>query len=274
MDCARSALRCGADRVTIAYRRTRTEMPAIKEEVEEALEEGIVLLEQKAPAAFRGNGRVMAIELAAVEMGPPDQSGRRRPVVTERIDKLPCDHVLLALGQGADLSLLPNGWQLQDGRVSKDGAPMMVFAAGDVATGDGTVTHAIGSGRRAADLLLQALGFDVEVFQRPERERSVPATDIRFDHFASRPPAHGAHERLAHRKHSFLEVNAGLDDAAEAHRCFSCGHCTRCDTCLVYCPEGIIRRDAPGYEVDYTYCKGCGICVEECPRSAMEMTQS
>lgn len=274
MDCARSALRCGADRVTIAYRRTRTEMPAIKEEVEEALEEGIVLLEQKAPAAFRGNGKVMAIELAAVEMGPPDQSGRRRPVVTDRIDRLPCDHVLLALGQAADLSLLPDGWQLQDGRVIKDGTPLMVFGAGDVATGDGTVTHAIGSGRRAADLLLSALGFDVEVFQRPERERSVPATDIRFDHFASRPPAHGDRERLAHRKHSFLEVNAGLGDAAEAHRCFSCGHCTRCDTCLVYCPEGIIRRDAPGYEVDYTYCKGCGICVQECPRSAMEMTQS
>jgi len=79
---------------------------------------------------------------------------------------------------------------------------------------------------------------------------------------------------VAERSATFGEADAGLANADEAHRCFSCGHCTRCDTCLVYCPEGIIRREAPGYGVDYTYCKGCGICVEECPRSAMELSDS
>ena len=75
------------------------------------------------------------------------------------------------------------------------------------------------------------------------------------------------------RARSEEEVKQGLLDSLEAHRCFSCGHCTHCDTCLVYCPEGIIRREGAegGYEVDYSYCKGCGICVEECPRSAIEM---
>jgi len=75
------------------------------------------------------------------------------------------------------------------------------------------------------------------------------------------------------RSQSFGEANHGLPNALESHRCFSCGNCTRCDTCLVYCPEGIIRRASAegGYEVDYSYCKGCGICVEECPRSAIEM---
>ncbi|MCC6669885.1 MAG: 2-oxoacid:acceptor oxidoreductase family protein [Planctomycetes bacterium] len=274
IDCARSALRAGATRVTVAYRRTRAEMPAIREEVEEAEQEGVVLVEQRQPVACHGAGRVQEVELALVEMGPPDGTGRRRPIVTDRRERIVCDHVLLALGQSADLSLLPEGWTVQDGRVHRAGEALPVFAAGDLATGDGTVTHAIGSGRRAAGLALRALGLDVAVFERPERARSVPATDIRFDHFAPRPPAHGAVLDPWQRRAGFAEVNAGLPDAAEAHRCFSCGHCTRCDTCLVYCPEGIIRREAPGYEVDYSYCKGCGICVEECPRRAMEMSGS
>ena len=73
----------------------------------------------------------------------------------------------------------------------------------------------------------------------------------------------------------FREVNRGLDDPSEAFRCFSCGSCTHCDTCLVFCPEGIIHRkgDGPGYEIDLDYCKGCGICVVECPRDAMEMIE-
>jgi 2-oxoacid:acceptor oxidoreductase delta subunit (pyruvate/2-ketoisovalerate family) len=73
---------------------------------------------------------------------------------------------------------------------------------------------------------------------------------------------------------SFIEVSEGIDGRPEAHRCFSCGHCTQCDTCLVYCPEGIIHRRNGAYEVDYSFCKGCGICVTECPRKAMEMTSS
>jgi Pyruvate/2-oxoacid:ferredoxin oxidoreductase delta subunit len=69
-------------------------------------------------------------------------------------------------------------------------------------------------------------------------------------------------------------VRAGLDDASEAQRCLSCGKCTQCDTCLVYCPEGVIRRRGNGYVVDGADCKGCGICVAECPRNAMEMSAS
>jgi 2-oxoacid:acceptor oxidoreductase delta subunit (pyruvate/2-ketoisovalerate family) len=182
--------------------------------------------------------------------------------------------VLLALGQTADTGLLPDGWELRAGRVYEHGRALCVFAAGDLATGDGTVAHALGSGRRAADLALESLGAAVTPFARPDRRQAVPATDIRFDHFAPRPMAHGRVLAPAVRARTFAEADPGLVGTDEAHRCFSCGHCTRCDTCLVYCPEGIIRRQAPGYEVDYTYCKGCGICVEECPRSAMELQES
>jgi 2-oxoacid:acceptor oxidoreductase gamma subunit (pyruvate/2-ketoisovalerate family)/2-oxoacid:acceptor oxidoreductase delta subunit (pyruvate/2-ketoisovalerate family) len=274
MDCARSALRAGAERVTVAYRRTRAEMPAIREEVEEALHEGVDLLIQRAPLGFSGNGRLASVTLAEVEMGEPDESGRRRPVVTDRVETLACDHVLLALGQSADLSLLPDGWELVEGRVHAGGQPTNVFAAGDVATGDGTVAHAIGSGRRAATRALRELGEDVVVFERPDRTKAVPVTDIRLDHFERVPPARDRLLPVEQRLRDFVEVDQGLGSALESHRCFSCGHCTRCDTCLVYCPEGIVRRHGGDYEVDYTYCKGCGICVSECPRKAMEMSTS
>ena len=272
MDCARSALRVGAKRVTIAYRRTQTEMPAIREEILEALHEGVELRVLRAPVAFAGETHVVGVDLAEVELGEPDESGRRSPVVTQRITRLPCENVLLALGQSPELGFLPEGWGVHEGRVFELGQPLNVFAAGDLATGDGTVAHAIGSGRRAAGVVMRALGLQVEIFARPERAAAVPASDIRFDHFERRDSARELHAHGRVADLGFSEVNHGLPDALESHRCFSCGHCTHCDTCLVYCPEGIVRREEQGYALDYTYCKGCGICVHECPRKGLEMT--
>lgn len=271
IDCARSALRCGAVRVTVAYRRTRQEMPAIHEEVEAAMEEGVEFLFQRSPLAFKGPRRVHGVELAEVEMGEPDASGRRRPLVTDRMESLPCEGVLLALGQSADRSLFGEGAELRDGRLWRHGVPTHVFASGDLATGYGTVVHAIGDGRRIAGLALQALGEAGERFEVPAAERVVSSPALRLDHFARQ-------ERVAEglidpglRVSSFEEIHQGLRSPEEAVRCFSCGKCTLCDTCLVYCPEGIIRRTDGGYEIDYEYCKGCGICVTECPRDGMEM---
>ncbi|MCC7537652.1 MAG: 2-oxoacid:acceptor oxidoreductase family protein [Deltaproteobacteria bacterium] len=274
MDCARGALRAGAASVTVAYRRSRAELPAIAEEVEAAEHEGVSFRFLAAPAGFVGDGIVSAVVLADVELGPADASGRRSPITTDRTFELRCDAVLLALGQSADLSLVPPGWTLRRGRFFLGEQPLSVFAAGDVNTGDGTVAHAIGDGRRAAALALRALGDDVVVPVRPDRATAVPATDIRFDHFARSAPTLDRLVPVPARLSGFDEVSLGLGDALESHRCFSCGECTRCDTCLVYCPEGIIRRKELGYEVDYTYCKGCGICVTECPRKAMEMSAS
>jgi ferredoxin len=256
----------------VAYRRGREEMPAIREEIGQAEEEGVVLELLSAPLGFVGGSRVEGVTLAEVELGPPDDSGRRAPRVSDRTRTLACDHVLLALGQSADLSLLPAGWRLVDGRVHDGDEPLPVFAAGDLSTGDGTVTHAIGDGRRAVTRALRLFDDAVAEVVRPERARAVPATDIRFDHFDRSPPAASRHLPAAARARTMEEVDLGLADGLEAHRCFSCGHCTRCDTCLIYCPEGIVRRHGADYEVDYTMCKGCGICVTECPRKAMEMT--
>ncbi len=275
MDCARSALRSGATHVTVAYRRTRGEMPAILEEIEESEHEGVVFRFQRAPIAMHGDGRLTAIELAEVEMGPPDPSGRRRPVVTKRTSMMECDHVLLALGQSADMGLLPDDANIVDGRVKRGDTPTRIFVAGDYGTGEGTVAHAIGDGRRAAGRALAALGEDITVFIRPSKVSAVPLSSVRMDYFPARPAAVERHEPVATRIRTFQETNLGIPDPREAERCFSCGHCTRCDTCLVYCPEGIIDRivstNGRDYEVNLDYCKGCGICVAECPRGAMEM---
>jgi len=288
MDCARSALRRGAESVTVAYRRTVKEMPAITEEIGEALSEGVKFTYLRAPVGFHGeDGQVKTIELAEVRLGEPDVDGRRRPLVTENTELVPCDHVLLALGQSADTGFLPSDWSLvwdaaqegvefERGMVHKAGEQLNVFGAGDLATGEGTVTHAIGSGRRAAGLALQfldALPEGTAPFTRPDRKTAISAARMHLDHFMRAPQNGGKSLPPELATASFDEVNSGLESEAEWNRCFSCGHCTECDTCLVFCPEGIIERSEDGpYAVDSEYCKGCGICVNECPRGAMEMT--
>jgi len=271
IDCARTALRAGAAKVTLAYRRSREEMPAIAEEIEAALAEGVELLSHRQPVAYTGSSVVTGVTLAEVEMGAPDASGRRRPILSDRLVELPCDQVLLALGQSADLELLPAGHELRDGRIYLQQTATNLFCSGDLATGEGTVTHAIGDGRRSALRALQALGETVSLPQRPDRATAVPAEAIRHGHFTSTAAAHELAIPKELAATSFIEVHLGLIDASEADRCFSCGQCTRCDTCLVYCPEGIISASADGYNVDANYCKGCGICAVECPRQAMRM---
>ncbi|WP_292937694.1 FAD-dependent oxidoreductase [Noviherbaspirillum sp.] len=266
IDCARSALRCGATSVKLIYRRGREDMPAIEEEIEDAEEEGVRLVLHRQPVGFSGKGAVDGIVVAEVEPGPSDASGRRRPVVSERTMTIACDKVLLALGQQSDKELLPAGWQMRDGRAWQKDEALPVWFAGDCATGEGTVTHAIGNGRRIA---LQALTGET-VTTQPAVNPVAPA-QVRFSHFDLATPHKDRHLPAPARRESFVEYNLGLAGPEEADRCFSCGHCTNCDTCLVYCPDGVIFRTEDGYRIDEEFCKGCGMCVAECPRSAMEM---
>ncbi|HEU4725653.1 MAG TPA: 2-oxoacid:acceptor oxidoreductase family protein, partial [Candidatus Eisenbacteria bacterium] len=173
MDCARSALRSGASSVTVAYRRTLEEMPAIREEIEEGRREGVLFLFQRQPIAFLGHLRVAAVEFAEVEMGAPDASGRKSPVVTDRVARVECRHVLLAIGQSADWSLLPPGSAIVAGRVRNAAGDTKIFAAGDFATGEGTVAHAIGDGRRAAGRVLASFGEEAAIFVRPDPAAAV-----------------------------------------------------------------------------------------------------
>lgn len=273
LDCARTALRCGAEKVIIVYRRGSEEMPAIREEIEEAIGEGVGLMVRRQPVRFTGDGRVAGIELAEVELGDPDSSGRKSPIVTDRLSVIPCDRVFLALGQDSDLGILSSEWIVRNGRISFSEEPMNIWLAGDLSTGAGTVAQAVGHGRKVARQILNAFGDQCsEEAEGPPTPDVVKPDHIRFWHFPFAERQLDSHLPALSRVSGFQEVNLGLTGAGEAERCFSCGHCTQCDTCLTYCPEGIISRETGLYQFNEEYCKGCGICVWECPRHAIRMT--
>jgi glutamate synthase (NADPH/NADH) small chain len=168
MDAARTALRLGADEVRIVYRRTRTEMPARIEEIHHAEEEGVQFYLLTAPIRFLGNedGWVTGMECLRMELGEPDESGRRRPVPIEGSEfELECDLAVVAIGAGANpllttttpgLELNRRGYIIADpetGRTTKEG----VWAGGDIVTGSATVILAMGAGRKAADSIHEYL---------------------------------------------------------------------------------------------------------------------
>ncbi|MDR2456800.1 MAG: NADPH-dependent glutamate synthase [Deltaproteobacteria bacterium] len=172
MDAARVAKRLGARKVTIVYRRTKEEMPCRAEELEHALEEGVEVLELSAPIRFLGSKeeRLEAVELQHMEPGPPDESGRRRPVPVEgKTSVLQTDLAVIAVGTRPNpilmratpaLALDSRGYIKtdDDGETSIPG----VFAGGDIVTGSATVILAMGAGRRAAKAILRRLGMSPE----------------------------------------------------------------------------------------------------------------
>ncbi len=168
MDAARTALRLGADVVRIIYRRSRDEMPARIEEIHHAEEEGVQFYLLTAPTRFFGddNGWVTGFECIKMELGEPDESGRRRPIPIKGSEfRLDCDLAVVAIGTGANpllttttpgLELNKRGYIVADpetGKTSKEG----VWAGGDIVTGAATVILAMGAGRKAANSIHEYL---------------------------------------------------------------------------------------------------------------------
>jgi glutamate synthase (NADPH/NADH) small chain len=169
MDSARTALRLGAEEVTIVYRRTMAELPARAEEVHHAEEEGIKFKLLTAPLEILGNetGWIVGIRCQQMELGEPDDSGRRRPVPVEgKIFDIECDTAIVAIGNAANplvpsttKNLETNKWgnivaDLETGKTSRD----RIWAGGDIVTGAATVILAMGAGRKAANSMMQTFG--------------------------------------------------------------------------------------------------------------------
>ncbi len=273
MDAARTARRLGADDTMIVYRRTRERMPAHEEEAAEAEREGVRINWLHTITAFDGP------ELT-VEVMELDEAGRPHP--TGRLETLAADTLILAVGQDADtgfLRQLPGVEFKPDGTVVVSASMMTgspgVFAGGDMVPAERTVTVGVGHGKKAARFIDGWL----------RGQESTPAAKHQLAGFgllhlwyfadAAQPgqPERDPGQRVA----DFTEVTGGLTAAQagyEAGRCLSCGNCFECDGCLGACPEDAVIKLGPGnrYRFDYDRCTGCGICYEQCPVHAIEMT--
>jgi 2-oxoacid:acceptor oxidoreductase delta subunit (pyruvate/2-ketoisovalerate family) len=271
IDVARTAKRLGATEAMIVYRRTREKMPAHDFEVEEALEEG-VMVKWLSTIKSEDSG-VLTIEKMAL-----DDKGYPQP--TGEFETLEADSLILALGQDVDLSLLDGiaGLKMIDGVVEVDAHMMTshpgLFAGGDMVPAERNVTVAVGHGKKAArniDAWLRGVTLDVA-------PKHAPASFDRLNtwYYSDAPKTVRPQLDMARRTSSFDEVQGGLteDNALfEARRCMSCGNCFECDNCYGVCPDNAVIKLGPGkrFQFNFDYCKGCGVCVAECPCGAIEM---
>ena len=253
IDSAMTAKRLGAQQVTILYRRTRDEMPANTWEVEEAEEEGIAFHFLAAPIEMIGpEGHVTAIRCQRMQLGEPDESGRRRPVPIEGdVFELPADTVILAIGQIngeriSEVTQLRGGW-LQADPVTLQTSLTGVFAGGDVVTGPASVVEAVGAGHRAAESIRRyLLGEDLAA------GRSAEPVDIsKIEYYDPEKwdlsPRHEMPRREPAARAGFEEVSLGFSEeqaVAEAARCLSCGVCSECMACSKACGVGAVHHEA------------------------------
>jgi NADPH-dependent glutamate synthase beta subunit-like oxidoreductase len=270
IDVARTAKRLGAEESIIVYRRTREKMPAHDFEVEEALQEGIMM---KWLSTIKDAGETSF----TVEKMALDEKGFPQP--TGEYETIEADSLVLALGQDVDLSLLENvpGLTTENDMVHVDCGMMTaypgIFAGGDMVPSERTVTVAIGHGKKAArniDAWLR--GTAVEAAQKHE----VATFDkLNTWYYTDAPKTVQPVLDIIRRQSTFEEVLGGLDEnnaLLEARRCLSCGNCFECDNCYGVCPENAVIKLGPGqrFRFNYDYCKGCNICVSECPCGAIK----
>ena len=299
IDAARSSLRCGAEEVSILYRRTRKEMPAHHEEVDAAEQEGVKLEMLAAPLELVSkNGKLTAIRCQRMELGEPDASGRRKPVpIPDAIVDFPCSYVFAAIGQDTDLTALDG--ESENGKpaisrwstINADNATMAtsiegVFTGGDVMLGPATVIEAIAHGKTAAFAIDQYLNTGKAVGANPEfyssREFFGTLPEGTFDGICRSERNIMPERRASERVHDFVQVELGLGGTQmknEADRCMECG-CKSVFGCDLkrYAGEygvdparlvGEVRRHKtdhshPLISLDSNKCVLCGRCVRTC----------
>jgi dissimilatory sulfite reductase flavoprotein subunit len=276
VDAARVSRRLGA-KVTILYRRSRLEMPAIKQEIEGALEEGVNIEFLAAPVEILVKGdKAIGMKCIRMELGEPDASGRRRPVPKPGSEfEVEATAVVAAIRQEPDLEglqALPD----KKGLVAADewGSTGLegVYAGGDD-VGLGLVTLAISQGRFAAEAIDARL--QSKTLERPAIPAVINTERMKLDYYKQS----SRHERRRvppEQRSVATEIEMGLSEAEadeEARRCLSCGMCMDCETCWMYCTNNCFVKLPKGehYRIKLEVCNGCKKCAEECPCGYIEM---
>lgn len=270
IDVARTVRRMGAEPLVV-YRRTRDRAPAHQTEIQEAIEEGVNMKWLSTIREAQGG----EIKIEKMEL---DENGKPRG--TGVYENIAVDTVVLALGQQTNLGFLSNfpGLQAQDDELLVDETMMTtvpgIFAGGDMVKGDKNVTVAIGHGKKAARAISAYLKG--EKYVEPPKAPLASFDRLHTWYYADAPKTVRPMLDLARRTTTFDEVQHGLTEENalfEARRCMSCGNCFECDNCYGVCPDNAVIKLGPGkkFKFNYDYCKGCGICANECPCGAIDM---
>ncbi|MBP9147686.1 MAG: FAD-dependent oxidoreductase [Rhodoferax sp.] len=252
MDPARAAIRMGAKRVIINYRRGRKEMPAHEWEIDGAIEEGVELMLMSAPTKFIGNdGKLVGVECITMELGEPDESGRRRPVPLKGSEKvIPVDMAVLAIGLLPSTTDFPTEMKNSKGLLIADPQTRQtaypdIFACGDCVTAPTMIINAIAQGRRAAfymDRHLKNESMDVPFDGVMEKTDKAVVLD-EAKRFTKRQPIPQPVLSLEKRRVSFEcyeQVMTEEEARQEALRCMNCGECSQCMECVSVCAPNCI----------------------------------
>jgi heterodisulfide reductase subunit A-like polyferredoxin len=246
IDAARTALRMGAEEVTVVYRRSKVEMPADPAEIDEAEEEGIKFYYLAAPKKFSGNGKVKSLECIKMRLGKPDESGRRRPIPIDGSEfTLKCDNVIVTIGQFPDIVTLGEKHAFKatkEETVIVDPVTMQtnipgVFAGGDCVTGPDMVVNAMYAGKKAAISIDRYINkIDMNEGRKFEGPYQV-AYEVDTDGISHLPATVMPSIDLSKRT-SWEEVHTGYEEemaVREAERCLACADCCDCQLCSTVC---------------------------------------
>ncbi len=279
IDAARVARRLGAES-TILYRRTKAEMPAIDEEIDGALEEGVKIEFLAAPLEISKNGdKGVSVKCQRMQLGEPDSSGRRRPVPIEgETFDLPFTTLIAAISQQPDFRGVEN---LIDGRNwIKTDDKLKTKVEGIYAGGDdlelGIAVTAIYHGRMAAEAIHELItGEPVSSLPQHEIMRHEKMKLSYYEAKQKVAPKHLSPEESIKRMEAEVATGLSQEEAvAEAKRCLSCGLCFECGSCWSFCQDNAIHKPVikgQGYKFKLEFCNGCKKCAENCPCGYIEM---
>jgi NADPH-dependent glutamate synthase beta subunit-like oxidoreductase len=278
-DAARSAIRLGGGTATIVSLESEDELLIVPEDLEQGRDEQVQFATNTSVVRILGdeNGAVTGAVLCDARLAK-DETGRVVPQLdpgTER--EVSCDTVLIAIGQVQKLDWLSDE-MVERGLIKTDEYGRvgdMVFVGGDVSRGPSMVVDALGDGKRAAfsiDALLRA-----DEPEGPPEVEVMPYERLNPAYFPNAPrieaPTAPAAERRTNQKVEVTLAYSREEAMAESDRCMSCGVCNGCDNCYIVCPDVSVMRDAREnghYAIRLPYCKGCLVCVQECPTGCLE----
>ncbi|NOY69557.1 MAG: FAD-dependent oxidoreductase [Deltaproteobacteria bacterium] len=258
MDAACSSIRLGAEKVTIVYRRSKKELPAIAEEIDHAVEEGVNFEFLTNPVEFIGNGtgKLDKVKCIRMKLGEPDDSGRRRPIPIDGSEfEMAADTVILAIGSQPDTRLSDSAPDLKVnkwGNLIADNNCLTehpgVFAGGDIVTGPATVIEAVAAGKRAAesiDRYIHGINADTPYFE--DFIEPIPEDLLPLEKNIEKKTRAIANELpVSQRVNDFSEIEMCFSEEealAECERCLNCALCSECGLCVDACEKKAIDHN-------------------------------